>query len=178
VTPIPTTETARLKIFYTNAVAAHQCVVRIATATDAPEGESTFSDLTTAMTGFFHASSVVAVQIAAEGSNLFFPYASSTLVGHTWGSGTAVPDTNAQFGQFSGRSVTGPRAKCYLFGWKGIISAYKLTGAEDEDISAAVDILNSAEVSFLAIDGQPTIWYDYVNIKPNDHWVHKSRRGT
>jgi hypothetical protein len=178
VAALPPDNTARLKVLYQNAVAQHAAIVRLASADDAPDAQDDFEAVTTALTSLFHFSEVVGVQLAAQGSDLFFDYAGATLLGYTWGTGAAIPDTNAQFAQFSGRSSGGRKSKVYLFGYKGVISAYRITSAEETAVANAITAINAAETSFVAIDGLPTIYKGYINVKPNDHWVHKSRRGT
>jgi hypothetical protein len=62
-----------------------------------------------------------------------------------------------------------------VFGYNNPISEYRLTAGEDGNVGIAVALLNAAETTFLAIDGQPAIWKNYLDIKANDHWVGKSR---
>lgn len=175
--PLPENNTPRVKVTYQNAIAAHSVILRMVAESDLAALSAAFEDFVQALTASYHFSEVTGVSMAADGSDLFFDVVGSPLIGVTWGSGAAIVDTNAQFGNFVGRSSGGRRSKLYLFGWKDVISGYRLTATEDTDIGTAVAVLNANDAIFTAIDGLATQWKTYVNIKTNDHWVHESRNG-
>lgn len=173
--PLPETNTARLKVKYGNAVGAHSAIIRLTDESAVSDAESAFEAFTTALGGSVVDSTVTGVELASSGSDLFFPVAGASLVGYNWGGVTANLTSNSQFYQVSGRSVGGRRAKFYLFGWNSGSSNYRLTGSEDASVTTAVAALNAETTSFVAIDGLTTVWYVYLNIKANDHWVHQAR---
>lgn len=175
--PLPANNTPRVKITYQNAIASHDVVIRMVADSDLAALEASFATFVAQVTTSFHFSEITGVQVAADGSDLFFDAPGSSLIGVDWGSGAAIADTNAQFANWVGRSTGGRRAKIYLFGWKDVISGYRLTSAESSGVLNSVAELNDNAVLYTAIDGLQTTWKGYVNVKPNDHWVHDSRGG-
>lgn len=175
--PLPSSTTARLKVTYANVIASHVVVIRCPTFADLGDAADLFTAVVTGLGSQVAFSDVTQVQAADVGSDLFFDVAGSSLLGDTFGSGPASEETNARFVQFSGRSIGGRRTKLYIFGWKGAMDDYRLTGAEDAAVLAAVTALNAAENAGVAIDGLTTVYNNYANLKAHDHWVHKARTG-
>jgi len=173
--PLPENNTPRLKLTYQNAVTAHDVIFRMVADTDVDELESTLSTLLPGLDSLLHFAEITAVQFAADGSDFFFPRPTSLLLGATFGVDPATLDTNARFLQFGGRSTGGRRTKAYFFGYKGPISAYRVTSAESTAVADAVAAFNDNAILFTAIDGLQTTWYPYANTKENDHWVHRAR---
>jgi len=175
--PINPNNTARLKIFYQNAVAEHNVVVRFEDGSGLADAEIRFTNLVGALDPLFSFSEVTAVQQAAEGLDIFNDIPGSSLLGLTWGSAPATKDNNAVAATFVGRSTAGRRSRLSLFGYKGATSDYRLTVAESSDISDALGAIEAATASFLAIDGNQPIWKQYVDVKAFDHWVDAARNG-
>lgn len=85
---------------------------------------------------------------------------------------------------FVGRSILGGKARMFLYGTNtGAIvrtddsNDFRLTSAEDASISAAIVRLNETGPIIVANDDSEVVWYEYVNIKYNDRWVRRMRRG-
>lgn len=173
--PLPENNTPRLKVTYQNAIADHDVVFRMVANTDVDALEAAIDNLLDAAGPEMHFAEVTNVQFAADGSDLFFPRSSSPLLGKTFGSGAATVETNARFWQFGGRSTGGRRTKAYLYGYKGLVSDWRLSSSEDTDVAAVVAILNADAAIFTAIDGLATTWYPYANINYSDHWVKETR---
>jgi hypothetical protein len=166
-----------LKIFYENAVAEHNVVIRIANVPAAAEAETVFQNIVNDVTDAFHQSFVTRVELAQDNSNIFLPYSSTTIATLTWGTGTATVESNATALSFVGRSVEGRRARFFLFGYKNAFSNYRITSLESTAVEDAITELDGATTSFLAIDQLKPVWNSYANVKPNDHWVRKARQG-
>jgi len=172
---LPQNSTARMKVIYSNAIHQHDTVIRLTDDSALADGMDVFEAFATALNGQFADTTVLDVQLASAGSDLFFPVAGASLIGFNWGGASATVQVDATFAQVSGRSIGGRKAKFYLFGWSDVISNYRLTGTENASVTTAVNALNAATTSFVAIDGETTVWKTYLNIKTNDHWVHKAR---
>jgi hypothetical protein len=114
------------------------------------------------------------VEQSATGENVRHPVASDRI-GDEFGSGSVTKDTNPIALTFVGKSIPGRLGRISLFGYKEANSAYRLLGSERSEIAAALVVLGSAEGAPAAIDGEPMLWKQYADIKPNDHWVKKSR---
>lgn len=173
--PLPSSNTARLKVFYQNSVTEHSIVARMATAADAPDVETLFLAVIGDIGTLFNFTEVTAVQLAADGSDLFFDYGATTLLGESWGVDPTSAEHNATGMTFVGRSPLGRRAKFTLFGYSGSVSSFRLTSSENTGVENAVAALNASSTAFLAIDGGEPLWKSYADIKTNDHWVKKAR---
>ena len=172
---LPSSTTARVKIIYQNAVNIHDTVIRMTDDSFLSDLSAAFVAYTTTLSGQFVDTTVIDVQLASVGSDLFFPVAGATLLGYNWGGASANVAQDTQFAQLSGRSAGGRKSKFYLFGYSGSLSNYRLNSSEDASVGTAVTALNALSDVFLAIDGLATVWKPYLNIKANDHWVHRAR---
>lgn len=173
--PLPQSNTARLKVLYENAQAGHNFVVRVADVADVAALEGAISVILTTLTGLYDFSEVTGVQFAAEGSDLFFPHPPGLLDGFTWGSGAATPESNATALTFTGRSLTGRRARFSVFGYSDPLSQFRLTAAEDSRIGDVVEIMQAVPERFIAIDGNLPTWNPYANVRAFDHWIDEAR---
>lgn len=161
-------------IDYTNSVASHTMLVRT-------ELGGTLADLDTDVKAFVDAlgtsvagSLITAVRKRNAGTHISFPVA-STLVGYSFGAGSVNPEQNAVALTFVGRTVEGVRARLSVFGYKGDLSAYRLTSGEFSGIGTAVAVLNGSETVFVAKDGLQARWAPYADVKANDYWVRRTR---
>jgi hypothetical protein len=175
--PLNPNSTPRLKIFYDNAIAQHDVIVRVMTVGDIAEAETIFQQVTGEVEDAMCFSEVTAVQFAADNSDIFLDLTSTTLIGYTWGLDPATLDTNPVALTFVGRGTTGRRARFSLFGYKNALSQYRITGAESNSILNSVTALNGATGSFVAVDSTQPVWKNYANVKAFDHWVKESRGG-
>jgi len=175
--PINPNNTDRLKIFYQNAIAEHTLLVRFEDAAGLTNANLIFTNLVDTISAFFGFHEVTAVQQAGAGLDVYSDVPGSPLIGVTWGSGPVTEDTNAIGATFVGRSAAGRRVRATFFGYLEVVSGYRLTSGENSNVSDAIDILDGASGSFLAIDGNAPIWKRYLDIKPFDHWVDVARNG-
>ncbi len=172
--PLSPDNTARVYYTYSNGINEHTMVLRIGVSDDFHDADTLMENLLSAIGGKFHASTFTVVEESAAGSNIRFPVASDRL-GDLFGSGAATKDTDAQAATFVGKSSGGRLARLSIFGYKDVISAYRLTAGEDAAVASAIEVLNVADTAGKAIDGLDVLWKGYIDIKPNDHWVTESR---
>jgi len=173
--PLPVDTTARLKVTYNVGGFTHQFMVRLSLEYVLATAEGDIADWLGTQTSLFWASTITKVELAEQGSNLFFPYASG-LSTVTWGSGANSIGNNPLQLNYVGRSAGGRRCRVGLFGYKGVFSEWKLTQAENTAVLNGVSALNTATDAFVAIDGLPPTWYPYADIGVNDYWVRQSRK--
>lgn len=175
--PLSPSNTPRVYYTYQNEVSQHTLVIRLAS----PDGNLADADaavgaLLSACGNLFGESTIVAVEQSSTGDNIRHPVASDRI-GDVFGSGSVTKDTNPISLTFTGRSIGGHKGRLSLFGYKEAISQYRLLPSERTEIATALAALAAAEGAPAAIDGEMMIWHQYANIKPNDHWVKKSRVG-
>jgi len=173
--PLEPWNTPRVFYHYANSVGSHTLTVRL----EDPDGvladadtlvDAVLTDLSPAL----YATQILSVEQSASGSNLRFPAASS-IVGNSYGSGSATVEGDATPLNFVGKSTGGRLVRFGVFGYAGSFSQFRLTSGENGAIAAAVAELNAAEGAGAAIDGLHAIWKEYANVKPNDHWVKEAR---
>lgn len=128
---------------------------------------------------------LLGVQWAAADSDLFFDISPSTELE----AGALIMPVGkekafkALYMQFVGKSTAGSRTSAYLYGvqtgeqFAVPFSDYRILNSEDPIISAGTGVLNETSPALVAADGFTAVWRPYVNIKANDHWVHRARNG-
>lgn len=128
---------------------------------------------------------LLGVQWASADSDLFFDITPTVALE----AGALIMPTGnekafkALYMQFVGKSVAGSRVSAYLFGvqtgeqFASAFSDYRILNSEDGVISAGTGVLNETSPALCAADGFTAVWRPYVNIKANDHWVHRARNG-
>jgi len=117
---------------------------------------------------------VLGVRHQVQGSNVSNPVTSG-IEGNTYGSGVAGADNVPKYINFIGRSSGGRRVRMMIFGYKGAISTWRLTTAENAGVSAGVARMNAASGLYLAIDAVEPLWYPYANVGFNAYWQRKAR---
>lgn len=161
---------------YTVGSFEHEFLVRSSMSASNAEVDEAVKTWLATITSLFFASVITQCRRADQGSNLFFPRASSAIA-FTWGSGTNDRTGNPMQLNFVGRSPLGVRSRLGLFGYKGAFSDWRLTGIESTAVQNAVDALNAEGFIFWSVDVNKPIWYPYANVGANDYWVKQSRAG-
>lgn len=174
-TPLPPDSTARLKVFYTVCGHVHTHQVRFKAPNTADDAMASFNDLITAVGGLLFASEVINVVVAADGSNVFNPYAGTWPVG--WGDGAGAQKDTANMLNFVGRSVDGRRVRADLFGCVVDSSSgiFRATAAGTAIVEAGVTVLNDAEGTYLSINGFQPQWGLYANLGQSAYWRNHIR---
>ena len=128
---------------------------------------------------------LLAADFAAQDSDVFLPIApggyTPTDAGTVTTAGREVSAAAAQI-RFEGKGTGGSKVSLSVFGtnwFPGLTAAadFRVTAAENPQISAAVDYLNSGShgVNLRAIDGSVAVWKGYVNVKFNDKILDRIR---
>lgn len=172
--PLPPNNTVRYFYDYVQGSTTHTMMVRGTTGSTEATVDQAVEDLLGIIGGLFVSSTITAARIAAQGSNLTFPFASARI-GDFFGTGAGNPITDARQITFVGRSPGGRRARVQLFGLANSINDYRVTPAETALIGTAVDALNNFGTDFAAIDGLTATWLPYANQSLNDYWVRQAR---
>lgn len=178
--------TARYRVKYTVIGKGHSMLFRFPRATDTTSSAA----MATTIKGFLDALAalrpdsfaVTATEFAPSDSDVFLPISGLTVSAGTQSSAAIGRNQAALSASFVGRSSAGQKARVFLFGF-GIIPEtapgqdFRIQGAESTQVAAAIASLNSATLKLVASDSQPVTWYPYINLKFNDHYVAKLRRG-
>lgn len=127
---------------------------------------------------------VISADFALADSDVFLPAAAPSFGGGAVSTGSRVPSDMPYTLSFVGRSIAGQKARMFLFG-SNIGAAlrsplgddYRINSSELSTVSDAIVRLNETSPPIVANDNQNVVWYEYVNVKANDAWVRKLRRG-
>jgi hypothetical protein len=178
--------TARYRFRYSSLGKTHTMTWRLASGTTDPtaliakiglflgEFESNlYSDFT-----------ILSADFALADSDVFLPAGlPSEPSGAVTASGAPASDAAVAL-SFIGRSIAGGRARMFLYGtaYPAAMRSssggdYKFLSSEDADVSAGIVRLNETSPAIVANDNENVVWYEYVNVKANDKWVRKLRRG-
>lgn len=120
---------------------------------------------------------IVGARYSAWLSNISLPWAAPTLSV----AGAYTPDNSSAPGflSFIGRGDTGRRVRIYMLG-AGLVphqetgvENYRVTTAENADVSSAVAILQSG--NFTDIGNTTPAWYSYANLGYNAYWQKEMR---
>jgi hypothetical protein len=181
--------TARVKLTYSSAGATHSMQFRGPRTTDAA-GAVAIADKAVAFLNAlsnarFEDWQLLSTQWCAADSDLFFDISPTITLnaGAVTNPTTFKPIYKAQYFQFVGKSAAGSRVSVYLYGVNAdeLSSAgfadFRVFNSENSAIATAQGVLNENAPSFYAADNNAALWRPYANIKSNDHWVHKARRG-
>lgn len=182
------TWTGRLKISYFAGQAIHSQTWRYPGAADG----SGPTILLAAITAYLEALQPIlwedyiinAVTVADVNSPIFLPIPNPiTGIAGAITLDNFEPADKAEVVTFIGRSTAGGPWKIGQFGIAtrqievtGSLN-FRVLEAENVDIGNAIDALTTAAGGFIANDGQAVRMYGYANIKENDRWVKKVRRG-
>jgi hypothetical protein len=83
-----------------------------------------------------------------------------------------------------GRTTLGGKARMFLYGTNiaaalrmSALLDFRILSSENADVSATVVRLNETSPAIVGNDDAVATWYEYVNVKYNDRWVRRLRRG-
>lgn len=131
---------------------------------------------------YFDGWSILGARHAATGSDVSFPIPVPSVFLEFLGSGqlSASRQSQARETRFVGRSgVGGRRVSLSIYGlidnhFTG--ADFRLSAAESVLASDVLAVLGEAETgSFVAIDNQPVVWYQYANWQFNSYWEGELR---
>ena len=125
---------------------------------------------------------ISSASFANEDSDIFLPVAAPTSPTGAGDPPGRLQSQRAIFMQYVGRGAAGSKGSFYLYG--SVVNTdstvgqdFRITNAENASVSASVGILTETGDPLVAIDNSQMHWYPYVNVKDNDHYVHKIRNG-
>lgn len=175
--PVNPNTALRLKAHYSGPLGTHTMLFHGLPGTTpvvmADAVRAIIQDLTTLQ---WNGTSWDSAQVAAAGSNFFFPI-SWTPITVASVLNPQANDTVGEYLEFGGRSTTGRRTKIYLFEQVlGITPDMRYSTTENEGVNDIIAALNSNE-AIGAIDGTAVTWYGYANYGINDYWQKRARRG-
>jgi hypothetical protein len=169
---LPENNTARFRFHYSTAGFDHSLQVRSASS---PLVVGTLVDQWFTDIGIAGITATMNfVDWAPSGSNIFNPIATG-IEGNTYGTPSFTPDKRAYAYVFVGRTAGGRRVRWMRFGATTHTDDYRIVAGESAFIDAAIGRLVANAAAIVGIDGLPVVWKSYVNVKPNDHWVKRSR---
>lgn len=172
--PLPPESTARYFLDYSVNAHTHTMEVRASGAHSPASFGSAMTNLLGAIVSLLLPITVLDVRFAASGSTVSNIVVSG-IEGAVFGTGTGTVDDVPKELNFVGRSTGGRRVRLGIFGYKGVVSTYRLTNAESSAILNATTILNGTSPYFFAIDGLVGVWKPYANILFNSYWQRKVR---
>lgn len=182
------TWTGRLKVSYFAAQAVHTQTWRY----PGPSSGSGVTDLISVIQSFYDALAPIlwedfiinSVTVADINSPVFLPIINPfTPVSGEILIADFEPMDKAEVASFVGRSTGGNPWKIGQFGIatrqievSGSLN-YRALANENVNIGNAIAALQAGAGSVLANDANTVSFYEYANLKPNDRWVKKVRRG-
>lgn len=178
--------TARLRVKYTQGGKSHSQTWRAPSTEDDPAGlVAKVGDYYGDIDGIlFDDFEITGADWALADSDVFLPVTPPTSpTGAVAFSGFKPTDAACYVG-FVGRTLLGGKARLFQYGTNyganirtGAFDDWRVTSAEAAAISAAVVRLNETSPSLVGNDDAVAVWYEYANIKYNDRWVRRQRRG-
>jgi len=178
--------TARYRFRYSSLGKTHACTWRVASSVTDPTAVAAkvslfLEDMEGSLWDDF---TVIGADFAEADSDIFLPAPPPDQpTGAVDASAASVSDAAFAI-SFVGRSTLGGKARFFLYGTNDVTlvrdtkgNDLKLLSTESVQISDAVVRLNETSPVLVANDDSPVVWYEYVNMKYNDRWVRRLRRG-
>jgi hypothetical protein len=178
--------TARYRFHYSQGSKSHTMMWRVAAGVTDPSALATkiglfLDDMSDNLYNDF---TITSADFALADSDVFLPATPPSFGGGAVAASGAVLSDAAYAMSFIGRSIAGGRARMFLYGSNfgaaqrvSAFTDYRILSSELSTVSAAVVRLNETSPPIVANDNENVVWYEYVNLKPNDAWVRKLRRG-
>lgn len=127
---------------------------------------------------------IIGADWALADSDVFLPGSLPSFDGGNVASSGQSPSDAAFAISFVGRTISGNKARMFLYGLNfptmvrtSSGNDFKIVSAEASTVSDAIVRLNETSPPIVGNDNTTAIWYEYVNIKYNDRWVRRLRRG-
>lgn len=178
--------TARFRVKYSSLGKSHSMIWRVASSVTDPTGISAkvglfLDDMAPVL---FNDFTVVSADFAAADSDIFLPAPTPAFGGGDVNVTGSVPTDAAVSLSFVGRSTLGNKARMFLYGtsFRDAVTTtvgrdWRVTSAENAAVSAAIVRINETAPAIVGNDDAVATFYEYANIKYNDRWVRRMRRG-
>jgi hypothetical protein len=177
--------TARYRLKYSVVGTAHTMTWRFASGfvDEAGAADKVAAVINAMHTNLYESWEAISADFAPADSDVFLPSVISSFDAGT----QTDPTTTAHEAlavSFIGRSASGGKARMFLYGTNLVedtLVAYandwRVLSGESANVLAAVAELNAGSPDIYANDNVVVTWYPYINLKFNDRWVRKLRRG-
>ena len=175
-TPLPASNTKRYFISYLADTQRHAFQVRVAdTVSDGAAITELQGFVTDILPQAYTGTVYDQLEVAENGSDIRNIVAGWTSQTGTLGS--SEPDNIRPYTYgFAGRSPSGRKVKGFLFGLSyNQPDTWRFVPGGGSDVETLIARLNATADFYLTIDGTKPVWYNYVNIAVNDHWVKVAR---
>jgi hypothetical protein len=179
--------TARYRLHYTVTGKSHTMTWRVASSVTDPTGVASKMELFLAdlQEDLYSDFTCVSADFALADTDIFLPAPVPASPAGTASPGDAKETDKALSLGFVGRSAAGGKARFFLYGtiFGNIIRSapandWKVVTAEDPaGVGAGIVRLNETSPALVANDDHIVTWYEYANLKYNDRWVRRQRRG-
>lgn len=176
--------TARYRIRYSQGGKNHSMTWRVASSVTDPTGIASKVGLFLAdIEGMLFSDwTLIAAEFALADSDVFLPAVMPDAPTPA-ATGGVASDVACYIG-YVGRSTLGGKARMFLYGTNiaSFVRAsqgldFKVLSGESSVIADTIVRLNETSPAIVANDDRPAVWYEYVNVKYNDRWVRRLRRG-
>lgn len=180
--------TARFKLGYHGAGRNHSMTWRL-TGDGGPASADALlvilQDFLTAMEpDMFDDWTVTSAARCAINTDIFLPYVAPTVAPAGAVFDASVPrKVTAASISFVGRTTGGLRAVFFFYGCDLVRDGttsnndLRIYASEEVTIANALAVLEGAGAVLRGNDGNPIVWYPYVNVKTNDYWGGRVRNG-
>jgi len=178
--------TARYRVHYSQGGKSHSMLWRLVnTETDPTSLAAKVSLFLADLQDYLYTDwTVVSADFAPADSDVFLPAVAPDQPTAGFSLSSFHPTDVAVSVGFVGRSDAGGKARMFLYGTflaqtvrADVGDDFRITSAEDATISAAITRLNETSPALVANDNHVAVWYSYVNLKYNDRWLRRLRRG-
>lgn len=182
--------TARYRWRYSSGGFTHSQTVRLVSGTDMSDVTGVATKITAflnTLTGaLFTDFTVLGAEAVGSDDDAFLPCAAPEPDAGTDSTASTIPEDYITSLCFPGRSENGGRARLFLYGTGyrksmraggSIYDDFRITASEESFISDAISALSELSPSFVANDDGVIHWYPYVDVKTNDRWLRRLRRG-
>jgi len=175
--PLPSNSTAVLFVDYSGCGEDHTLQVRYGSGSSANDAMTLLDAVWSAMSPRLRLVTISGARVRDISTNVTYPV---TWTGaSTYGSGAGVHFEAAYYADFVGRSIDGRRCRLAFFCAAAPADVtnddFRVTAAENADVSDAIDALNAGSDVPVSISGQAVNWQLYANIGTNAYWRNRLR---
>jgi len=170
---LPASNTPRFKLRYNDGYNEHAMIARSGTGS-ATTASASFDAFLTAHNAYIATITIVGLEYAPSGSDIFNPVTWSGAA--SYGTGTLAALERPYTYSYTGRSPGGHKCRVFLFANNVHgTGSWRIPSATGNFVEAALAALALGGVMFRAIDNQVPVWNKYANQGANDHWMRLAR---
>lgn len=174
VVALPEDNTIRYYLKYTSGAIDHSITVRAVDGTSDAVAINRIDGWLGILSPLLYLATVIGLDKSAKGSSVRNPVAWTGRA--TFGADAPPDGARASMLSFTGRDANGHKTRSFAFSFKGAFPAdFRLSSAENADVSAAVVYLVAETQLFCTIGGLHPTWNAYANVGVHDHIVKRLR---